>query len=182
MSKSADLQIPTIDEIQTLRERIDPYVVETPVWRWDNQELHEALNKETEVFLKLELFQQTGTFKPRGALSNMLDMDADALSRGVTGISAGNHAIAVSYAAAILGTDAKVVMPQNANPARVAACRAYGATVELMPDIHEAFERVRQIEEEEGRLFVHPFEGRRQFWARPPLASSGAGRFPTWMP
>ena len=159
MSNSADLQIPTIDEIQRLRERIDPYVVETPVWRWDNQELHEALDKETDVFLKLELFQRTGTFKPRGALSNMLDMDADALARGVTGISAGNHAIAVSYAAAILGTDAKVVMPQNANPARVASCRAYGATVELMPDIHEAFERVRQIEEEEGRLFVHPFEG-----------------------
>ncbi len=159
MSESGDLKTPTIDEIQTLRERIDPYVVETPVWRWDNQELNEALDEETEVFLKLELFQRTGTFKPRGALSNMLDMDADALSRGVTGISAGNHAIAVSYAAKILGTDAKVVMPQNANPARVAACRAYGATVELMPDIHQAFERVRQIEEEEGRLFVHPFEG-----------------------
>ena len=118
MSESEDLKIPTINEIQTLRKRIDPYVVETPVWRWDNQELYEALDEETEVFLKLELFQRTGTFKPRGALSNMLDMDAAALSRGVTGISAGNHAIAVSYAAKILGTNAKVVMPQNANPAR----------------------------------------------------------------
>ena len=159
MTEPGELQIPTIDEIRALRARIDPYVLETPVWRWDNQEFREALDEETEVILKLELFQQTGTFKPRGALSNMLDMDDDALARGVTAISAGNHAIAVSYAAAILGTDAKVVMPQNANPARVERCRAYGATVELMPDIHLAFDRVRQIEEEEGRLFVHPFEG-----------------------
>src|SRR5207244_2034332 len=51
------------------------------------------------------------------------------------------------------------VMPRTANPARVAGCRAYGAEVELVDDVHQAFERVRRIEAEEGRTFVHPFEG-----------------------
>jgi threonine dehydratase len=74
-------------------------------------------------------------------------------------VSAGNHAMAVGYAARALGTTAKVVMPKNANPARVAGCRAYGAEVELVENVHEAFERVRQIERDEGRAFVHPFEG-----------------------
>jgi threonine dehydratase len=154
---------PTVDEIRTLREQIDPYVVETPVWRWSSPELTRALDdkpgQETDVFLKLELFQRTGTFKPRGALSNMMDLDRDALARGVTAVSAGNHAIAVSYAASILGASAKVVMMESASPVRVQLCRSYGADVELMPDVHQAFARVEQIEEEEGRRFIHPFEG-----------------------
>ena len=51
------------------------------------------------MWLKEELFQRTGSFKPRGALSVMLDLDADALARGVTGVSAGNHAISLGYCA-----------------------------------------------------------------------------------
>ncbi|HEX6387761.1 MAG TPA: threonine/serine dehydratase [Anaerolineae bacterium] len=149
----------TLAEIETTRAQIDPYVVETPVWHWRNREIREAAGAETEVFLKLELFQHTGTFKPRGALSNMMALDKEALARGVTAVSAGNHAIAVGYAAQILGSTAKVVMPRSANPARVARCRAYSAEVILLDDVHEAFNRVHQIEAEEKRTFVHPFEG-----------------------
>ncbi|MCB0209125.1 MAG: threonine/serine dehydratase [Anaerolineae bacterium] len=150
---------PTLADIQDTRERIDKYVVETPVWRWRNRELTEAMGGETEVFLKLELFQHTGTFKPRGALRVMLDLDRAALERGVTAVSAGNHAIAVAYAAQQVGATAKVVMVSSANPARVAACRAYGGEVILVDGVHEAFDRVRQIEAEEERTFVHPYEG-----------------------
>ncbi len=89
----------------------------------------------------------------------MMALEPAVLERGVTAVSAGNHAIAVGYAAQILGTSAKVVMPKNANPARVALCRAYGTEVVLVENVHEAFARTRQIEEEEGRTFVHPFEG-----------------------
>jgi threonine dehydratase len=67
--------------------------------------------------------------------------------------------MAVGYAARALGTTAKVVMPRNANPARVEGCRAYGAEVVLVDDVHAAFARVREIEAQEGRAFVHPFEG-----------------------
>jgi len=113
----------------------------------------------TEVMLKLELLQYTGTFKPRGALTVMLNLPEGALARGVTAVSAGNHAIATAYAASILGTTAKVVMMKGANPLRVALCRRYGAEVELADDVHQAFARVHEIEEREGRSFVHPFEG-----------------------
>jgi threonine dehydratase len=148
-----------IAEIRAARERLNDFIVETPVWRWRSRDITERVSPETQIFLKLELFQHTGTFKPRGALTVMLDLDQAALSRGVTAVSAGNHAIAVAYAASLLGTTAKVVMPKTANPARVASCRAFGAEIELVEDTHRAFERVREIEAEEGRTFVHPFEG-----------------------
>lgn len=149
----------TLADIRAARERLNDFIVETPVWHWGNRDIVERVGPETQVFLKLELFQHTGTFKPRGALTVMLDLDQAALSRGVTAVSAGNHAIAVAYAANLLGTTAKVVMPKTANPARVASCRALGAEVELVEDTHRAFERVREIEAEEKRTFVHPFEG-----------------------
>src|SRR3546814_3518106 len=69
--------------------------------------------------LKLELFQLTGTFKARGALLNALSLSADQHRRGVTAVSAGNHAVAVAFAAAAVGTSAKVVMLSSANPLRV---------------------------------------------------------------
>jgi threonine dehydratase len=114
----------------------------------------------TQPILKLELFQHAGSFKPRGALCNMLAMTAAELERGVTAVSAGNHAMAVGYAARALGTSAKVVMPKSASPARVAGCRAFGAEVVLVDDVHAAFATVKQIEAAEGRTFVHPFEGK----------------------
>jgi threonine dehydratase len=153
------MQAFTLDDIRATRQKIDPFVVETPVWPWRSRAVVEAVGEGTQVFLKLELFQHTGSFKPRGALSVMLNLAPDALRRGVTAVSAGNHAIAVGYAAQILGTTARVVMPKRSNPERIAACRAYGAQIDLVDDVHQAFDRVHQIEAEEGRTFVHPFEG-----------------------
>ncbi len=118
------MEIPTLAQIRRAREQLQGYVVETPVWRWHNRDAVVAAGEETEIFLKLELFQNTGTFKPRGALTVMFDLDRAALARGVTAVSAGNHAIAVAYAAQLLGASAKVVMPKSASPIRVtrAAC------------------------------------------------------------
>lgn len=153
------MDMPTLPDIRATRARIDPFVVKTPVWHWRNQEIMDVVGAGTEVFLKLELFQHTGTFKPRGALSVMLGLHQAALEKGVTAVSAGNHAIAVAYAARILGSTAKVVMMKNSNPVRIAVCRGYGAEVDLVDDVHIAFDRVQQIEAQEGRTFVHPFEG-----------------------
>jgi threonine dehydratase len=151
----------TLEEIQQARGELGERVRETPVWQWRSDTLTDALGDGAEVWLKLELFQHAGTFKPRGALLNMLALAPEALARGVTGVSAGNHAMAVGYAARTLGTTAKVVMPRSANPARVAGCQAYGAEVVLVDDVHAAFDEVHRIEREEGRAFIHPFEGRR---------------------
>jgi threonine dehydratase len=153
------VEYPDIEQIRGARRRLGDLVRETPVWRWEALDLAAILGAETEVFLKLELFQHTGSFKPRGALTVMLDLDAAARRQGVTAVSAGNHAIAVAFSAQLLGTTAKVVMPKTANPFRVARCRAYGAEVELVDDVQQAFARVQQIQAEDGRIFVHPFEG-----------------------
>ena len=67
--------------------------------------------------------------------------------------------MAVAYAAAQCGTTAKVVMPRTADPARIARCRGMGAQVVLVDDVHAAFVQTEQIEQQEGRTFVHPFEG-----------------------
>lgn len=154
------LDIPSLTEIGAARLLLAPYLVETPVWRWRGRDLEELLTEQTEVFLKLELFQFTGSFKPRGALNVMLGLEEATLARGVTAVSAGNHAIAVAYAARLLGANAKVVMPKTANPARVARCRSYGAEVVLVEDVQAAFAKVEEIQQIEGRFFVHPFEGR----------------------
>ena len=147
--------------IRAARARLGDLVVTTPVRRWEDEALERDVGPGTEVFLKEELFQRTGTFKPRGALTVMLDLTREALARGVTAVSAGNHAIAVAYAARVLGTTAKVAMPRTANPFRVDRCRQLGAEVDLVEDVHRAFARVKEIEEQEGRTFVHPFEGPR---------------------
>jgi threonine dehydratase len=150
-------EAPSPDAIRAARARFSDLIVQTPLWRWRGDEIERAAG--TQPLLKLELFQHAGSFKPRGALCVMLDLSREALARGVTAVSAGNHAMAVGYAARALGTTAKVVMPGNANPARVEGCRAYGAEVILVDDVHQAFARVKEIEAEEGRTFVHPFEG-----------------------
>ncbi|HST37652.1 MAG TPA: pyridoxal-phosphate dependent enzyme [Allosphingosinicella sp.] len=138
---------------------IAPYVVRTPVHDWRGREIEALLAPGTRVDLKLELFQQSGTFKARGATSKMLRLTPDERARGVCAVSAGNHAIATAYAAAALGSSAKVVMMGSANPARVAACRALGAEVVIAPDGRTAFEMVEAIARDEGRSFIHPFEG-----------------------
>ncbi len=150
----------SLADIEAARERLRDLVRETPVWRWQGREIDGLVGPSTEVILKLELFQVAGTFKARGALLNLLALPEEARARGVTAVSAGNHAMAVAFAAGRLGTTAKVVMPRTANPARVEGCRALGAEVVLMDDVGRAFDEVRRIEREEGRAFVHPFDGR----------------------
>ncbi len=150
---------PTLDEIRATRHRLGDAVLTTPVRRLQDDVVDAAIGATTSLWLKEELFQRTGSFKPRGALSVMLQTDPEALRRGVAGVSAGNHAIALAYAARRLGTTATVVMPRTANPFRVARCRALGATVELVDSIAEAFVRVEALQATEGRTFVHPYEG-----------------------
>jgi len=151
----------TLGDISAARRLLGERVITTPVHEWQGPAVAELLSAQTRVFLKLELLQRTGSFKARGALLNMLNLTRDELARGVTAISAGNHAVAVAYAARTLGSNARLVMIKTANPLRVELCRKYGAAVEFAENAHEGFERVGQIELEEGRPLIHPFEGLR---------------------
>lgn len=152
---------PTLEEVRALRERLGDLVVTTPIRLLEDDAVIAATGAGTRLVLKEELFQKTGSFKPRGALSVMLDLGEEALSRGVVGVSAGNHAISLAYSARILDTTATVVMPRSANAYRVELCRRFGGKVELVADVHEAFARTEEISRAEGRTFVHPFEGPR---------------------
>jgi threonine dehydratase len=159
MPNEGELRIPTVEAIRANRDRLDDLVITTPIRLVSDGAFGAALGESTRVWLKEELFQRTGSFKPRGALSVMLDLDPAALEKGVTGVSAGNHAISLAYSARILGTTAKVVMPKTANPFRVKLCNDFGGIVEFVGNVHEAFARAEEIATTEGRTFVHPFEG-----------------------
>jgi threonine dehydratase len=154
-----DLTVPTPSAIQLARRELGELVRETPAWQWLGHRLAPRAPARSTVWLKLELFQHTGSFKVRGAALALRRLPADRLARGVTAVSAGNHAMAVAHAARALGTTAKVCMPATADAARVQACRDLGAEVVLVPDIAAAFTEVARIERDEGRAFVHPFEG-----------------------
>lgn len=151
--------VPSVEQIQRARQSLAGLIRETPVWPWRGHRIDALAPTGATLWLKLELFQHTGTFKPRGSLMVMKSLPPEQLARGVVAVSAGNHGMAVAYASHALGTHAKVVMPATANPARIDACRAMGAEVLLLPDIAAAFAKAGELEASEGRHFVHPFEG-----------------------
>ena len=151
----------TLEEIEDARRLLGERVLTTPIQEWEGPSRAELLGTRARIFLKLELLQRTGSFKARGALLNMLSLSPEQLGRGVTAISAGNHAVAVAYAAQALGTGARLVIIKTANPLRVELCRRYGAEIELAENAHAGFERVGQIEREDGRALIHPYEGMR---------------------
>ena len=156
---SREVKPPTIEEIRSARRRLDARVRTTPVWTWESPTIEAALGPAARLDLKLELWQRGGSFKVRAALLAGLGLEDSALGRGLTAASAGNHAIAVALASRSLGASAKVVMPRTAEPFRVQRCRELGAEVVLVGDVHAAFDEVRRIEGDEGRTFLHPFEG-----------------------
>ncbi len=150
-------ETPEIDAVRILHERLQEWLIRTPVMRC--RSLEDYAGEAFEIHAKLEFLQRTGTFKPRGALAVILGLDSQQKQAGVTAVSAGNHAIATAFAARAVGTSAKVVMVMNANPLRVERCREFGAEVVLADDVHSAFEVAEEIQNKEGRFFVHPFEG-----------------------
>jgi len=150
----------TLDDFRSAQEAICPYVNKTPFHVWHGREIDEALGAETNAVLKLELFQKSGTFKARGAIVNFLSLTEEQKKKGVTAVSAGNHAIAVAFGAREFGVHAKVVMIKTANPARIAAAKALGAEVVIGDDAASSFELVKKIALDEGRTFIHPFDGR----------------------
>lgn len=142
-----------INDIRAAAARIAPYIKRTPL------EFSESLSHRlgTNVYAKYEVFQKTGAFKARGAFNKMLMMTEAERGKGVVAVSGGNHAQAVAYASSVLAVDAVILMPQSTPEIYVNATRGYGATVELMPTIGEAFEKIK-FYQSKGRVFFHPFD------------------------
>lgn len=149
---------PTIDEIKFARKKIARFIVETPLLSFPSEFLPKELG-DAEVFCKVELLQKTGSFKPRAALLSIMNIPDGAGEHGVVAASRGNHAIAVSYAANVLGVSAKVVMPRTASKFRQELCRFYGAEVLIAENINDVFSTVEKIQRQELRTVIHPYEG-----------------------
>jgi threonine dehydratase len=112
------------------------------------------------------LFQRTGSFKARGAFNNILSLPEDVRTNGVVAVSGGNHAQAVAYASSVLGIASVIIMPESTPRNYVEATKGYGAKVDLRPSIADAFEAVKQYQND-GMTFVHPFDD--------PLVMAGQG-------
>jgi len=151
------VSLPTLNQIEKRYGELEGQVQRTPTIKATSRKLADILGPD--LYLKLELFQHTGTFKARGALSVISTLTEAQKAKGITAVSAGNHAIAASWAARKAGISAKVVMTKTANPLRIERSKAEGAEVILCDDIAAAFAEVQRLEKEEGRTFVHPFEG-----------------------
>src|SRR6266705_834432 len=152
---TATSKLLTLDDVYAARERIAGRLHRTPML--SSRTLSERVG--AQVHFKAELFQRTGAFKPRGVLNKLATLTDEEKERGVISISAGNHAQALAYASTVEGIDALVVMWQTASPMKIAAARAYGATVDdSPPDIPAAFVQLDRLIEETGRTLVHPYD------------------------
>jgi len=108
--------------------------------------------------LKCENFQKTGSFKPRGALNKVLSLPPEERARGLVTVSAGNHAQALAWAARIAGAACTVVMPTGAPQSKIDATRGYGAEIVLHDDRATLFDKLAEVRDARGLVFVPPFD------------------------
>ena len=149
------MQIPSRADVEHARRTLGDRLHRTPTF--SSATLSEELA--APAFLKAELFQRTGSFKPRGILNKLESLSDEERQHGVVSISAGNAAQAVAWASAQAAIDALVVMWEGASEQKIEATRGYGASVDLeAPGPAEAFARLEELVEETGRTFVHPYD------------------------
>ena len=148
-------RIPTIEDIVKAQELLSGIIRRTPL---QTSRTFSGLAG-TNLFLKLECLQVTGSFKVRGAFVKISRLSHKQTGYGVIAASAGNHAQGVAYAAMIKKIACTIVMPENASPAKVAATRSYGAKViRRGTNYDDAWEATQQIAKSEGSTIVHAFD------------------------
>jgi threonine dehydratase len=150
---------PSLKEIRSAAQTLAPHILHTAVVPWVGKVIERMLDPDTQVFAKLELMQFAGSFKARAALLRVMELTAEQRARGVVAASAGNHAIAVSYAAEKMGVPATVVMPESVSSIRIAKCKIRNAEVLLTGSMREALAEAERIAQVEGKILIHPFEG-----------------------
>jgi len=146
--------MPTLAELKAIRQKISPHIHRTPTLR--SRYLSDATGYD--VWLKAELFQRTGSFKPRGMLARLFNLDDDERGRGAITFSAGNAAQGLAYAGGITGISTTVVMPETASPVKAEATRGYGAKVVLHGTAADAYVRCMEICKAENLIFVPSFD------------------------
>jgi len=142
-----------LKDIREAKKIIAPYIRHTPTVR--NHSLSRQIG--TNLYLKLELFQKTGSFKPRAAFNKMLRLSQEERNRGVVTVSGGNFAQGVAFAGNILEIRSFIIMPAYTPKNYLEATRSYGAQIELVPDVDAAFDMAEQYKNR-GWTFIHPYD------------------------
>jgi threonine dehydratase len=149
---------PALEDVRAAAARIRPWIHRTPLM--SSRSLSERLG--VEVRLKCENLQRAGSFKIRGAMNALLQLDEDQRARGVVAFSSGNHAQGVALGARLLGIPATIVMPENSVQSKVEATRAYGATVVQAGVTSATRDTVaREVAEKSGAAVIPPFDDER---------------------
>lgn len=145
----------TLEDIRKAREIISGVAHKTPL------DFSSAASQilGSQIYLKCENLQLTGSFKIRGALTKISLLNEAEKKRGVIAASAGNHAQGVALSAAKLNVKSTVVMPRNSSIVKQMATRNYGAEVILHGEVYDdAYEHARELEKKMGAVFIHPYE------------------------
>lgn len=145
----------SLEDVRAAALRMKPFLHRTPLLS------SELLDQRTgcQLRLKAEHLQKSGSFKLRGALNTLLQLDAAQREAGVVAFSSGNHAQGVALAARMLGIHACIVMPSDAPQVKLDATRGYGAEVVLYDRVRENRETLaRALAEARGAVLVPPFD------------------------
>jgi len=146
--------IPSASDIREAHGRIRPFINHTPVLT------SSAINRmfNAQLFFKCENFQKVGAFKARGATNAVRSLDETNLRKGVATHSSGNHAQALSWAAALAGAKAYIVMPSNSSPVKVEAVKGYGGMITFCePTLSARETTLQKVMNETGAVEIHPY-------------------------
>ena len=150
--------MPDLNEIDAAAKRLRGRIVATPILPLTTDRLSDVLPEGAQVFMKMELFQQAGSFKSRGVLLGIDAMTDAQRAAGVIASSGGNHALAVAWAANAAGIDALIIMPEAADPQTVARVADLGATIERTSGSATNLAYLDEKTAQTGRTKLHPFE------------------------
>ncbi|WP_195987907.1 threonine ammonia-lyase [Clostridium sp. D53t1_180928_C8] len=143
-----------LEKIKEARKNIKDVVTKTPLL-YSNVFSNSSNN---EVYMKCENLQLTGAYKLRGALNKIISLSEEEKAKGVICSSAGNHAQGVAYASSLMGVKSSIVMPETTPYLKVESTKNYGGNIILHGKCYDdAFVKAKTIEEEEGKVFIHPF-------------------------
>lgn len=146
------MQSPTFQDVLLAQKMIRPYLARTPLHSYS------ALNDliGTEVYVKHENYHPVGAFKIRGGINLISQLSHEEKARGVITASTGNHGQSVGYAARLFGVDARIVVPEQANPVKVAAMQGLGATLIFHgANFDEARLHCEALAKEHGWRYIH---------------------------
>jgi threonine dehydratase len=144
----------TLADVERARSVTAPHLHRTPLLT--SRTLGERIG--ATAYLKAELFQRTGSFKPRGAVFALASLPVEQRARGIVTMSAGNAAAAIAYAAKATGAKVTVAMPESAPKLKVDATRGYGAEIRFAKEMTGLRELVGKLQEESGAYFLHPYD------------------------